>query len=125
MPSATLTAVTLADENVVFSQAGTSVSGGSFKDITRPLGQPQTLEFAYKIGKPGALGNDHLNIVICNTVPAAAGNTPTVVTGRVTVDVSVPRDSGWTETMTNDLLAELASLLSDANIATISDALVP
>jgi len=41
------------------------------------------------------------------------------------VEISIPRDGGWTATNGNDLLAELASLLTDANLQKIVAGVIP
>lgn len=123
MASATITLLNLADENVVYTLAGQTDKGALYKDATRSLGLPRTLEFNYQVGSPGARGNDKLIITLKDAVANADTTGSSVAT--VKVEFSVPRDSSWTDTFSSDILCQLASLLSDTRIANICDAIVP
>lgn len=109
--------------NVTYTLAGQTSNGASYKNKDRALSLPQTLEFAYNIGQPTAKGNDKLNITLKNSVQN--GTTDLISTGSLKIVVSVPRDSAWTQTDTEDLLAQVVDLLTNAKIADIADAMVP
>lgn len=123
MASATITLKNLADANVVYSLVGSTATGALYKDVSRSLALPRTLEFQYNVGNPGAKGNDHLRIILKDTVQNSS--TGIISVGSLSIDVSVPRDSAWTQTFTEDLMAALVPLFVDANCATIADAIVP
>jgi hypothetical protein len=123
MSSSTLTVVNLADANVVYTLVGQTANGASYKDATRGLSTPRTLEFQFTIGAPGALGNDKLVVTFSDAQQNAI--TGKVVVARARVELSVPRDAAITETMAKDLLAQVTSLLTDARIENIYDGIVP
>jgi len=125
MAALTYTLQTLADANVVLTEQGRTPTGSIFKDTLRGLSVPQTLKLDFKVGAPGALGNDKILLTLSNSVANSAGNSPTVVTGSLKMEVSIPRASVWTATFTNDLMAELVSFLTDGRIANLTDALTP
>jgi len=126
MPSSTIALDNLANESQTYTLVGSSDRGATFKVATRALSQPKQLVFDYsKVGQPGSLGNDKLTVTMSNTVENSAGVSPAYLTGQAVVTVSIPRGPGWTVTNSNDLLAELASLLSDARLQSIVEAIVP
>lgn len=123
MASSTLTLVNLADANVVYTLAGQTTEGALYKDATRVMSLPQSLSFGFQIGTPGSQGNDRMTITLRNAVRNAT--TEVVSVGTCKVEISIPRDGGWTATNGNDLLAELASLLTDANLQKIVAGVIP
>lgn len=123
MPSSTITLVDLADANVVFTLVGSTSTGALYKVADRSLSLPKSLEFQYKLGAPGSLGNDKLIVKLADSVQNA--DTGKVSTASAVVEVSVPRDSAVTETVIKDLMAHITSLLTDARIENIYDGIVP
>lgn len=123
MASSSLTLNNLADVGVVFTLSGQSSDGALYKVATRSLSLPETLQFQYQLGSPGSLGNDKLIVTIADTTQNAT--TAKIVTTRLRMEVSVPRDAAATATTVNDLMAILASLLSDARLQNITAAVVP
>lgn len=123
MASATIVLKTYADANVTFTNAGQTSNGAVYKDSTRALSLPRTLEFSYGIGNPGAKGNDRLTVTIKDSVQNST--TGLVSTGSIKVELSVPRDATWTETMTKDLMGFLQELFVNANIDAIADGMIP
>jgi len=109
--------------DVVFALVGSNSSGAAYKVAARSLNLPQTLDFNYAVGAPGAKGNDKLTITIRNSVENSTSGL--VSTGSAKVILSVPRDSAWTDTDTADALHQLADLFTSARNVLISDALVP
>jgi len=122
MASATLTLIDIADANVVYTLAGSTANGAIYKDATRPLNLPRTLEFEYKLGVPGANGNDKLIIRLSNSELKADGS---IGTTRATLEVSVPRNFATTTTRIEDMYSQFASLLTDARAVVLADGLVP
>lgn len=123
MASATIVVKNYADANVTFTAAGSTPTGAIYKDSTRALSLPRTLEFSYQIGNPGAKGNDRLTVTIKDSVQNSS--TGLVSTGSIKVEVSVPRDATWTETMTKDLMAYLQDLFVNGTIDSIADGMIP
>lgn len=110
--------------DVVFSLVGNTNVGAEYRNATRALSLPQSMEFAIQIGAPSAKGNDHLKMTIKDT--RLNSTTGLVSTGSVTVDVSVPRDAdAWTDTDSKDLLAFVRNMFTDARIVSLIDGLVP
>lgn len=123
MAASSYTLKDIAVADVVFSLTGATANGAEYKLATRSLALPLTLGIAFNLGAPGSKGNDHLLVTFKDTVENSS--TGVISTGSVKVDVSVPRDGGWTTTKTEDLMAYVASLLSAARIPNIADAIVP
>lgn len=123
MASASYTLDKLDNTTTVFTLVGNTIDGAEYRDSSRSLGLPQSVKITTKVGNPGAKGNDHVIVVISNVIQNSV--TGAVSTGSVTMDLSVPRDAEFTDTMSKDLLAYLQSFLSDARIANLADALVP
>jgi hypothetical protein len=125
MPSASFTLTeqdTVTD--VVFTLAGSTSKGAIYKVTDRSLALPQTLEFTNNIGNPGSKGNDHVVVSLKNTVQN--GDTGLVSTGSLKMDLSIPRDSAWTSTDTEDLMAFLVDLLGTGSaIANLADGINP
>jgi len=123
MPSSSITLINKADANIVYNLVGAHAAGATFKDVDRSLALPRTLEFNYKIGQPGALGNDKLIITLKNALnDTVLGKT---VVAQASLEVSVPRAAVVTATVIEDLLCQFASLLTDANAEKINDGVVP
>lgn len=124
MASATHVLTDFGSTNITYTLVGSSNSGAAYKNATRSLALPQSLDFAYTIGNPGSKGNDHLKITLKDVVENS--DTGLISTGSCTVDVSVPRDSAWEAEKTEDLLAQMSDLLSStASLSMIADAIVP
>lgn len=124
MASGTHTLVELDDvTNVVYTLIGQTDKGSFYKNRDRSLALPQTLNFDFNIGNPGSNGNDRLKIALANSIQNSS--TGQVKTGSLKIEVSVPRDSEWTTTDTEDLLAQVVDLLTNANIAVIADGATP
>ncbi len=123
MASATITLKDKADANIVYSLVGQTANGASYKDATRALSVPRTLDFQYVLGNPGSLGNDKLVITLKNS--AANADTGLVKTLQLKIEISVPRDSAITTAMVEDIICQLQALSVDANAEIIADAMVP
>lgn len=110
--------------SIAYSLVGSNANGASYKNATRSLALPQTLDFSNSIGSPGSKGNDKLTITLKNSVEN--GTSGLVSTGSAKLIVSVPRDSAWTATDTADLLYQLHTLLDTAaDNDSIADGIVP
>lgn len=123
MASSSLTLTTLADVNVVFTLVGVTSDGASYKDSSRTLQLPRTLDFKFILGAPGSLGNDKLQVVLRNSVMNAT--TQKIVTLQAKLEVSVPRDAAVSATDVGDILAHFQTLLVDAKCQSIAGGLVP
>lgn len=123
MASATHTLKEEDETNVVYTLVGQNENGALYKDATRELGVPRELQFSMKIGNPQALGNDQIISKLRNTVENST--TGKKSTGSVSIVLSVPRDSAWTNQMSEDLLIQLQDLFTDANSILLADGIVP
>lgn len=123
MASSSLTVTTLADANVVFSLVGVTDQGASYKDATRTLQLPRTLDFKFILGNPGSLGNDRLQVIFRNS--ALNATTQKIVTLQAKLEVSVPRDAAITATDVGDILAHFQTLLIDAKCQNLAAGMVP
>lgn len=123
MASSTITLTDKADANIVYSFVGQTDKGSVYRNASRSLGLPQSLDFRYQIGNPGSKGNDRISVSLKNSVQNA--DTGLVSTGSVTIQLSIPRDSEWTQTDSEDLLIQLQDLFTDANAALIADGITP
>jgi hypothetical protein len=123
MAASTFTITNHDDSTYVQTRVGSTADGALYKDTSRALSLPRTLEFINKVGAPGSKGNDRLSFVFRNTVQNST--TGLFSTGSLKLEVSVPRDSSWTEAMTRDLYQGVVSILDDTAIESMADALVP
>lgn len=80
------------------------------------LAAPRIIDVKLDIKAPGITGNDRVEVSIKHTV-LDADNLPH--TGSVTVKLSMPRVSQWTQEMTVSLLKQAADYLGGAS-ATVS-----
>lgn len=94
MASATIVVVDKAGANQTFSLVGQTSNGALYKDATRALSVPRTLEFQFALGAPGSLGNDKISVIIKNS--AANAVTGLVKTLQLKLEISVPRDAAIT-----------------------------
>lgn len=106
--------------DVVFTLVGNTPTGAEYKVVSRSLALPQNLKLTFVLGNPGARGNDHVKIQFNNTIADADAVSHT---GSVTIDLSIPRNSAWTTTDSEDLLAFVANLLTTARIPYFADAM--
>lgn len=108
-----------------FTVVGTTARGASFKDTTRALALPLSLDINFIVGAPGTKANDKLVVTFRNSV--INDDTAEVSTGSAKLEVSVPRDTAaWTGDATENLLAFVSDLLSDSGRrASIADGMVP
>jgi hypothetical protein len=122
MASATITLKDKADANVVFSLVGQTADGALYRDATRSLALPRTLEFKFNLGQPGSLGNDKITVTIKNSVADSDGK---VFTLQEKVELSIPRSTAVTTAMVEDIICHLQALSVEANAESLADALVP
>lgn len=123
MASSTITLTDEADANIVYTLVGQTDKGAIYRNASRALGLPQGLNFSMNIGNPGAKGNDRIEIKLHDSVQNS--ETGLVSTGSVRVLISLPRDSAWTEQMSQDIMIQLQDLFADANAILLADGLVP
>lgn len=123
MASATITVKDKADNNVVFSLVGSTANGATYKVATRELSVPKTLEFEFRIGAPGSLGNDKVIVTLKDSV--LNSDTGLVKTAQLKLEVSIPRDAAITSNVVEDLICHLQALTVDTVAETLADAMVP
>jgi len=86
----------------------TTPDGAIYRDLTRSLSLPFSVEFQYKIGAPGAKQNDHMIVLVKDSV--VNSTTGVVSTASMRMDLSIPRDTTWTTTMSENILSGLGYL---------------
>jgi hypothetical protein len=125
MASATHVLKNYAAADVTFTLASQSARGALYKDTTRALSEPRSLEFDYKIAPVGSLAHDHLIVKVLEA--NVNGDTGVMAVGSAKLELSIPRDDSWSSTKTKDLLAYIGSLLLVAtdNHPDIANAIVP
>jgi hypothetical protein len=123
MASSTITLKDEADANVVYTLVGQTADGAVYRNAAAPLGLPQGLTFSIKLGVPGSKSNDRIDVKLHLSVENS--ETGLVSTGTAKISLSLPRDSAWTEQMSQDIMIQLQDLFSDANAILIADGLVP
>lgn len=123
MASSTITLKDEADANIVYSLVGQTADGAVYRNAAVPLGLPQGLTFTIKLGTPGSKSNDRIDIKLHLSVEN--DTTGLVSTGTAKISLSLPRDSAWTEQMSQDIMIQLQDLFSDANAILLADGLVP
>lgn len=123
MASSTIILKNYADANVTYSLVGHTSTGALYRDAAQSLSLPRTLEFEHKFGPPGAKGNDRIVITLKRSNLGTTSGL--ITTGSVKIELSIPRDQDYSETLSKDLLAQLQDLFVDANIQTIVDGIIP
>jgi hypothetical protein len=101
---------------------GSSEVGATWKDSAQALSTPVTVSQKLMLAPVGAKGNDKIRLKMAVTCDNNAGDG--VVTGSATLDVSIPRDTGFTEAIARDMIAELASILVSADRVTLCDGMI-
>lgn len=123
MASATIVVVDKAGANQTFTLVGQTANGALYKDATRSLSLPRTLEFQFVLGNPGSLGNDKIIVTIKNSVQNST--TGKVVTLQCRMELSIPRDAAITTAMVEDMICHWQSLAIDAISENLADGIVP
>lgn len=111
--------------DIVYTLVGNTNVGAAYRDSSRSLALPRSLDISFQIGAPGAKGNDHVKTVVKDS--RLNSTTGEVSTAQVSIDVSLPRDSDvWSDTDSKDLFASvLQHLFTDARIDSLIEGLVP
>jgi len=86
-------------------------NGSLYKDASRALSLPYTVEFKYKLGTPTALGNDKLIVKISNAVQDGGTGKTNVIQG--TLELSVPRSAYVNAEAIKKVLRALTCVLGD------------
>lgn len=79
---------------------------------TGTLANPETIIQTLSLKNPGQQGNDRVNISIRKSETNSSTNMP--YTGSISIQLSIPRDGGWSENDTKDLLSQAASIIGAA-----------
>jgi len=103
--------------NVEFVKTGDSMNSVEHRVLARPLSWPLAISQSAVIGAPGSLGNDHVKMKVANSILETA--TGKIVTGSITIDVSIPRNAAFTSTHTKSLVNMAGNflLLTDQDAA--------
>jgi len=104
------TAANASSPDTVLVLVSQTESGCIYKDPSRALSLPYTIEFRYKIGVPTALGNDKLLISIKNAISDGVNKT-FVLTANL--EVSVPRSTWVNSTAVQKVLCALLCTLAN------------
>lgn len=80
------------------------------RDLSRSLSLPLSLRQTAKIGRAGSLGNDRIRISVQDTI--ANSVTGKIVTGSVSIEVSIPRDVEFDAQHTKDMVCYARSFLT-------------
>jgi hypothetical protein len=123
MASSSIALHNLADADQTYSLVGSTPDGAVYKMADQELSTPRTLIFKNKLGAPGALGNDTVEVSLADS--RSNEDTGLVKTVSAKLVVSIPRDTAITSAIVVDLLCQMADLLSDARNANLADAIVP
>lgn len=124
MPLATIVLTDHDTTNNTFTLIGNNTAGGEYRVVSRPLAKPLSLQFNFKIGPASSKANDKLVVSIRDV----GINTDTGVTyiNQIRTEASISRDTQSPATAAEDLMALLASLLSDADFRSeIADGILP
>lgn len=110
--------------HITLTLIGQTVSGGEYRDVTRALAAPLSLQFNYKIGPTNSKASDKLVVslrdVRINTETSQA------FLNQVRSEVTVSRDPQNPATAVEDLLALIADLFGNANFrAEIANGMLP
>lgn len=125
MSASTIALADHSSADSTFTLAGATANGALYKDATRSLALPLSLQFAYNLGNPGSKSNDKLVTTIRNS--AAHSTTGVVSTASIKVEISIPRDDdAHPAGSAEDLMAFVADLLGHSTWRTeIADGIVP
>lgn len=89
---------------------GNTATGAIYRQSAAALSTPFQVTFDYKIGEPGAMGNDKLFITVA--LSAANATTKVISTCKAKLEVSVPRDSAtFADTTVQDVISYMASII--------------
>lgn len=108
---------------VDFDLVSQTTSGALYKDTSRSLAEPLSIEFKFNIGAPGSKGNDKISVIIRDTV--INSTTGLVSTGSISWIISVPRDSAFTAEKAQNLAAFITHSMSNTRIDDLLDGMVP
>jgi hypothetical protein len=123
MASASHTLTADNESTIDVDLVGQTPDGALYRLVTRSLAKPFAMEFQYKIGAPSAKGNDKVIVKISDTIQNATTGLFSV--GSVKLELSIPRDTTWTETLSKDMLSYMAKFCIDATNALLVDAITP
>lgn len=124
MPSSSLVLQDSTTTNITFALAGSTLNGAGYTVASRPLSLPLKLTTNRNIGMPTAKGNDKITLVFQDAVENST--TKVRFIGQLKIELSLPRDSAWTDTKTADLMAYAQTLFATAGVKTaIADGLDP
>jgi len=95
-----------------FALQGSTSSGSKWLVASRALAKPFSFEILRKLAPAGSNVNDHVIVRVTRTEISATTLKP--VTGLVSLDISIPRDSvAITPVYMADLIAIMASAIND------------
>jgi len=122
MPSSTVTladAVAPTPVDHVYALVGSTARGATYRSNYGTMLLPETLDLSQTVGTPGSKGND--KYVITLRLSKADDNN-VIGTGSVSLMISAPRHSMWSEADTKNLLQQMQQLLTGTgNEAALAD----
>jgi len=116
MPSSSLSLYDNAQTPVAttYALAGATAMSALWRDTSRVLSLPNTVEMTVKQSPSGSKANDK---VIIQLRDVRADSTNQLMTGLIRIELSVPKNADWTEKATEDLLVHVAHLLNDNSLS--------
>lgn len=115
MASSTLTFYYDATHSQSFSLVSTGQNLSNWKVAGRDLSLPYEVSVQRKLTPPSALGNDHVIVTIRGVERNAT--TGKLVTGSVTMDISIPKDTATIGlNAMSQMVGYLSSLINDGGV---------
>lgn len=105
-----------------FTLRGQSSLDASYIDTDTTLAFPLGFTVKHTVPPVGSKANDRHVITFSQSVATSSGG---VATGSVKVEISMPRDSAFTEVMMRALCAYTANYLTDARVQNLVDGITP
>lgn len=102
-----------ATTGATFTLVSSTAVGALYRDLTRPLALPRTLEVQYSIGQPGQKGNDRATVKLSNST---LDELEAVRTATVTLGLSAPRNTLWALTDSSAAIGQLGEVLATAQV---------
>jgi len=113
MPASSIALHNHDDSLCTVTMIGTTGTSIAYRDITLPLSAPHTLDVTTKFGDPSSKAND--KVTLTDRLVKINATTGVVAVGSATLSLSVPRDSVWTLTDTENLITHIGYYLGTSN----------
>jgi len=113
MPASSIALHNHDDSLCTVTMIGTTGTSIAYRDITLPLSAPHTFDVTTKFGDPSSKAND--KVTLTDRSVKINATTGVVAVGSATLSLSVPRDSVWTLTDTENLITHISYYLGTSN----------